>query len=392
MRDERIQKVLSEQGVCSRRAAEQLIREGRVKLNGRPVGLGDKMDTAKDLLSVDGETVYIPRKTEKYYYMLHKPRGYITTMSDELGRKTVMELMDGVPARVFPVGRLDKDSEGLLLLTNDGEFANLLMHPSHGITKLYRATVRPHATEEQILQLTDGVVLDDGERTQPAIIRVVTDEPERTVLEMTIREGKNRQIRRMCEAVGLDVIRLRRTAEGAVKLGMLAPGKYRELTPAEVAALRAAAGKGKAAAVIEKNTQANAERRESAARRPEHGVRAPKGGVQRAARGFAPGEGTSGRSGGFAHDGAREAPRGRSGAPSRSRGRTGAGEGTPGRTGASSHSNGRAGGSACSSGRTGGTRSNAFSSGGARSGSRPAAKRPGSASRAAFKTRKKEDQ
>ena len=277
MRDQRIQKVLAEQGVCSRRAAEQLIRDGRVQLNGRPVGLGDKMDTERDIVSVDGQRVFVPRKTEKYYYMLHKPRGYLTTPSDDRGRKTVMELMDDVPVRVFPVGRLDKDSEGLLILTNDGEFANLMMHPSHGVSKLYRVTVRPHASEEQIIQLTDGVVLDDGTKTRPAVIRVVTDEPERTVLEMTIREGKNRQIRRMCEAVGLDVIRLRRTALGAVRLGMLQPGRYRELTQQEVKALRTAAQRGKAAAQIEKNTQANAARR---AQRP-HGVRAPKNAVRR---------------------------------------------------------------------------------------------------------------
>ncbi len=277
MRDQRIQKVLAEQGVCSRRAAEQLIRDGRVQLNGRPVGLGDKMDTERDIVSVDGQRVFVPRKTEKYYYMLHKPRGYLTTTSDDRGRKTVMELMDDVPVRVFPVGRLDKDSEGLLILTNDGEFANLMMHPSHGVSKLYRVTVRPHASEEQIIQLTDGVVLDDGTKTRPAVIRVVTDEPERTVLEMTIREGKNRQIRRMCEAVGLDVIRLRRTALGAVRLGMLQPGHYRELTQQEVKALRTAAQRGKAAAQIEMNTQANAARR---AQRP-HGVRAPKNAVRR---------------------------------------------------------------------------------------------------------------
>ena len=263
MRDTRIQKVLAEQGLCSRRAAEAIIEEGRVKLNGRPVKLGDKMDTARDVLTVDGERVHIAKKQEKYYYMLHKPRGYLTTMSDDRGRKTVMELMKGVPARVFPIGRLDKDSEGLLLFTNDGEFANLLMHPSHGVSKLYRVTVHPRAAEEQLIALTDGVVLDDGTKTQPATVRVVTDEPERTVLEMTIREGKNRQIRRMCEAVGLEVVRLRRSAMGAVKLGMLAPGKYRELTPAEVNALRAAARKGKTAAKIERNTEANAARRAS---------------------------------------------------------------------------------------------------------------------------------
>ena len=241
MRDERIQKVLAAQGVCSRRAAEQLIAQGRVKLNGRPVGLGDKMDTAADVLSVDGQRIYVPRKTEKYYYMLHKPRGFITTTSDERGRKTVMDLMEGVPARVYPVGRLDKDSEGLLLLT------------------------------------TDGVVLDDGTKTQPVVIRVVVDEPERTVMEMTLSEGKNRQIRRMCEAVGLEVARLRRTAVGPVKLGMLAPGQFRQLDKQEVRALRTMAQKGKATAQIEKNTR----RRAAGTAR---GPRAPKGAEKRGNR------------------------------------------------------------------------------------------------------------
>lgn len=243
MKDTRIQKVLSEQGVCSRRAAEQLIEQGRIKLNGRPVKVGDKMDTRKDLLSVDGKNLFIPKTQEYYYEMVYKPRGYLTTMSDERGRKTVMELVSDVPARIFPVGRLDKDSEGLLLMTNDGDFANLMMHPTHGISKLYRVTVRPHATEEQIVQLSEGVTLDDGFETAPTVVRVASDSPERTVLEITLKEGKNRQIRRMCEAVGLTVIRLKRSAEGPVKLGMLAPGKHRALTKAEVNALKASAAK-----------------------------------------------------------------------------------------------------------------------------------------------------
>ena len=244
MAEERIQKVMADQGLCSRRAAEQVIREGRVKLNGHPVKVGDKMDIHHYVLMVDGEKIRIVKKQQKYYIMLHKPRGYITTVSDELGRKTVMDLVQDVPARIFPVGRLDKDSEGLLLMTNDGDFANMLTHPSHEISKLYRVTVRPHATEQQIVQMSEGVVLDDGVKTQPAVINVAVDEPERTVLEMTIHEGKNREIRRMCEAVGLEVVRLKRNAEGAVKLGMLQPGQYRELTKAEVNALRAAAVKG----------------------------------------------------------------------------------------------------------------------------------------------------
>ena len=243
MRDTRIQKAMADMGLCSRRRAEQIILEGRVKLNGRPVKLGDKMDMNEDVLSVDGQTVRPPKKKEYKYYMLHKPRGYITTARDDRGRKTVMELISDIPERVYPVGRLDKDSEGMLLFTNDGALANQLTHPSHHVSKMYRVTVHPKASEEQVIALTDGVYLDDGSKTLPAIIRVVAEEDERTVMEMTIREGKNRQIRRMCEAVGLQVARLSRKSVGPVKLGMLAPGQYRELKPAEVLALKNAASK-----------------------------------------------------------------------------------------------------------------------------------------------------
>ena len=241
MAEQRIQKVLSDQGVCSRRAAEKLIDEGRVKVNGHPVTLGDKMDPDFDKVSIDGKSVRIVRKRQYTYLMLNKPRGYITTASDERGRKTVMDLLTGVDRRVYPIGRLDKDSEGLLLLTDDGAFANLLTHPSGGVGKLYRVTVRPRATEEQVVKMSSGVVLDDGVKTQPAVIHVVVDEPGRTVLEITLHEGRNRQIRRMCEAVGLEVIRLKRSAEGPVKLGMLQPGEYRELKKSEISALRNAA-------------------------------------------------------------------------------------------------------------------------------------------------------
>ena len=173
--------------------------------------------------------------------MLHKPRGFLTTRADDRGRKTVMDLVSDVPAMLRPVGRLDKDSEGLLLMTDDGAFINLLTHPSGGVGKLYRVTVNPRATEEQIIQMSSGVVLDDGVKTQPCVIHVVVDEPGRTVLEITLHEGRNRQIRRMCSAVGLQVVRLRRTAEGPVKLGMLQPGEYRELKKSEINALRNAA-------------------------------------------------------------------------------------------------------------------------------------------------------
>ena len=150
-------------------------------------------------------------------------------------------VVSDIPARLYPVGRLDKDSEGLLLMTNDGAFAQAVTHPSGGISKLYRVTVQPRADESQILKLSSGVVLDDGVKTQPAVIHVVVDEPGRTVLEITLHEGRNRQIRRMCEAVGLEVIRLKRSAEGPVKLGMLQPGEYRELKKSEISALRNAA-------------------------------------------------------------------------------------------------------------------------------------------------------
>lgn len=243
MKDTRIQKALADMGLCSRRQAEQIILEGRVKLNGHPVKLGDKMDMHEDVLSVDGRTIRPPKKKEYKYYMLHKPRGYITTSSDDRGRKTVMELIKDIPERVYPVGRLDKDSEGLLLFTNDGALANALTHPSHQVAKMYRVTVHPAATEEQVVALANGVVLDDGTKTLPAIIRVVAEDEDRTVMEMSIKEGKNRQIRRMCRAVGLDVARLSRKSVGAVKLGMLAPGKYRELKPSEILALKAAAEK-----------------------------------------------------------------------------------------------------------------------------------------------------
>ena len=241
MAEQRVQKVLADQGICSRREAERLIAAGEVKVNGHPVGLGDKMDPDFDKVMIDGKTVRIVRKRQYTYIMLHKPRGYLTTRSDDRGRKTVMDLVSDVPAMLRPVGRLDKDSEGLLLMTDDGAFINMLTHPSGGVGKLYRVTVNPRATEQQIIEMSSGVVLDDGVKTKPCVIHVVVDEPGRSVLEITLHEGRNRQIRRMCEAVGLEVIRLKRSAEGPVKLGMLQPGEYRELKKSEISALRNAA-------------------------------------------------------------------------------------------------------------------------------------------------------
>ena len=262
MAEQRIQKVLADQGICSRREAERLIAAGKVKVNGHPVTLGDKMDPDYDKVMIDGQTQRIVRKRQYTYIMLHKPRGYLTTRSDDRGRKTVMDLVSDVPAMLRPVGRLDKDSEGLLLMTNDGAFAQAVTHPSGGISKLYRVTVQPRADEAQLLKMSSGVVLDDGTKTMPCAINVVTDEPGRTVMEMTLKEGKNREIRRMCETVGLEVVRLKRNAEGVVKLGMLKPGTYRELTKAEINGLRAAAAKGRA------QTRSAAVQSKAAERRP----------------------------------------------------------------------------------------------------------------------------
>lgn len=233
----RIQKVLSEQGIVSRRKAEEWIEQGKIKVNGRPASLGQKINPNRDVVTIDGERVCFQKSSQKYYIMLHKPRGYVTTMSDELGRKCVAELVEDVPERVYPIGRLDKDSEGMLLFTNDGDFANLIMHPSHHVSKTYRVTVRPDISDAQVIQLSTGVVID-GKKTSPAHVTVLEKAPGRVVLQVVIYEGRNRQVRKMCEAVGLEVARLKRTAIGPLKLGMLAPGKWRELRPGEIGMIR----------------------------------------------------------------------------------------------------------------------------------------------------------
>ncbi|MCD7804000.1 MAG: rRNA pseudouridine synthase [Oscillospiraceae bacterium] len=253
MMTERIQKIISDCGVTSRRKAEAMISEGRVKVNGRPCKLGDKADPRKDIISIDGINLPTDEKKNNIYIMLNKPRGYVTTMSDDRGRRCVTELLEGVEERVYPIGRLDMNSEGLLLFTNDGAMANAIMHPSCHISKTYRVTVRPDITEEQLVELSEGVVLDDGKKTLPATVLVLTKEEGRVVLQITIREGRNRQIRRMCNAVGLEVARLKRTAVGPIKLGMLKSGDYRELTPAELTALRNAIQKGSASSQNKNN-------------------------------------------------------------------------------------------------------------------------------------------
>lgn len=235
----RLQKFLSEAGIASRRKAEEMIRNGLVKVNGRVAQIGDTVDPKKDNVVVRGKKV--KKESSLRYILLNKPRGYVTTTDDELGRKFVLELVSDIKERIYPVGRLDRVSEGALILTNDGAFANAMMHPSKHVPKTYRVTVRPGITPEQVDILSTGVELD-GRLTAPADVHVLMKEEGRAVLEIVLREGRNRQIRRMCEAVNLEVARLRRIAIGSVKLGMLQTGEWRDLTAQEVENLFKAAG------------------------------------------------------------------------------------------------------------------------------------------------------
>ena len=235
----RLQKFLSEAGVASRRKAEEMIRNGSVKVNGAVAQIGDSIDPKKDTVVVKGKK--IRKESNLRYILLNKPRGYVTTTDDDLGRKCVLELVRDVKERIYPVGRLDRVSEGALILTNDGAFANAMMHPSKHVPKTYRVTVRPGITSEQVDMLSTGIDLD-GRMTAPAQVHVLSKEDDRAVVEIVLYEGRNRQIRRMCEAVNLEVARLRRIAVGSVKLGMLQTGEWRDLTPTEVESLFKAAG------------------------------------------------------------------------------------------------------------------------------------------------------
>ena len=227
----RLQKHLSESGIASRRKAEELIEQGKVRVNGRVAILGAKVDPKRDKVTVSGKTVIA--NTQKVYIMLHKPRGYVTTVKDELDRKCVTDLVKDVGVKLFPVGRLDRNSEGLLIMTNDGEFANNLTHPSAQVNKTYRVTVSGEADDAKLIELQQGIVID-GRKTRPCDVFVAERKTDRTVLIFIIHEGRNRQIRKMCEAVGLDVIRLKRTEISGVKLGMLPQGKWRPLNEKEM--------------------------------------------------------------------------------------------------------------------------------------------------------------
>ncbi len=227
----RLQKHLADCGIASRRKAEELIEMGKVKVNGHIAIIGQKVDPKRDKITVRGKNVVA--NTTKMYIMLHKPRGFVTTASDEKGRKCVTDLVKDAPVRLFPVGRLDMNSEGLLLMTNDGEFANRLTHPSYHVNKTYRVTVKGEVEDEKIIKLREGILLD-GVKTLPCDCFVAERKADRTVLIFVIQEGRNRQIRRMCEEVKLEVLRLKRTEIAGVKLGMLPRGSWRDLNEKEM--------------------------------------------------------------------------------------------------------------------------------------------------------------
>lgn len=230
---ERLQKIIAARGLCSRRQAEQWLTEGRVRVNGIPAQLGQSADPVVDCIEVDG--MALTQEPERIYLMLNKPRGYVTTLRDEKGRKDVSQLVCTCGQRVYPVGRLDLDSEGLLLFTNDGAWADRLMHPKHEVNKTYRVWVTGYSPEAQQL-LTRPIVLD-GYRIRPPQVQCRQAQMGRAILEVTIHEGRNRQVRRMCQAAGMQVRRLQRIAEGPVSLGSLPLGQWRYLTEEEIKAL-----------------------------------------------------------------------------------------------------------------------------------------------------------
>lgn len=231
---DRIQKILSQRGVASRRHAEEMIAAGRVLCNGRVCTLGQSADPENDDIRVDG--VPLPSTGKKIYLMLHKPKGYVTTLSDEKGRKNAAMLVESCGQRVFSVGRLDMDSEGLLIFTNDGELANTLMHPRHQVEKVYRVTVKGY-TENNFARLGKPIYLDGYKITPPKLTLEAVD-GECAVIQITIHEGRNRQVRRMCARAGMSVRRLVRIREGNLQLGDLPCGKWRYLTEREVEELR----------------------------------------------------------------------------------------------------------------------------------------------------------
>ena len=231
---DRLQKILSARGIASRRKAEEMIQNGLVSVNGTVARLGDSADPDVDEILVEGKL--LPSQSDYVYILLHKPRGYVTTLSDEKGRPNAAQLVSDCGTRVYPVGRLDMDSEGLLLFTNDGEFANALMHPKHEVKKTYDTWVTGYVPGAEI-RLSLPIELD-GYTIRPPRVKLIRAEGKKAKFQITIHEGRNRQVRRMCEAAGMTVTRLKRIQEGKLSLGDLPLGKWRYLTPAEVAEMK----------------------------------------------------------------------------------------------------------------------------------------------------------
>ena len=233
----RLQKFFTDCGVLSRRAAEEEIRAGHVLVNGNVAQIGDKIDPEHDLVEYRGKPLKYQKNAQRHYILLNQPRGFVPTLSDEKGRPPVATLVEKLGVRVYPVGRLDMDSDGLLLLTDDGALTERLTHPRHEIPKLYTVTVKGEVTNQQIQALNEPFVLD-GYRTLPAKVHRMGRREGSTLLSVELREGRNRQIRRMCEAVGLRITQLTRVAMGTIKLGQLPVGQYRHLTAEEVTYLK----------------------------------------------------------------------------------------------------------------------------------------------------------
>lgn len=232
---QRLQKFLAEAGIASRRKCEDLIQAGRIRVNGRVIREpGTKVDPLRDRVELDGRVVAVEQKA---YVLLYKPRGYVTTAQDPQGRRKVTDLVAALPQRLFPIGRLDYDSEGLLLLTNDGELAHRLTHPSYHVPKTYLVTVNGIPKPDDLCRLGEGILLDDGP-TAPARVRLLRESGSKALVEMTIHEGRNRQVRRMWQALGFEVKRLKRIQVANLDIGELRPGQYRHLRPAEVDELR----------------------------------------------------------------------------------------------------------------------------------------------------------
>lgn len=231
---ERLQKILSARGVASRRKAEEMLRQGQVSVNGTVAQLGDSADPDADEIRINGQL--LPNQEQYIYLMLNKPRGYVTTLSDEKGRPNAAQLVADCGTRVYPVGRLDMDSEGLLLFTNDGSFANALMHPKHEVKKTYDLWVTGYHPGGEV-QLSRPITLD-GYTIRPPKVRLIRAEGQKAKFQVTIHEGRNRQVRRMCEAAGMHCTRLRRVREGSLSLGELPLGKWRHLTAREVEELK----------------------------------------------------------------------------------------------------------------------------------------------------------